>query len=320
MDKKDLKYKQWMVTILSNKEGTLPLPDIATVKSHFDEECEQWVFQEETHENSTVDKTHYQCCIMLKIRKRKATVLKSLVDGLGHPLDRIRVDKMAGKWGQAVLYCSKADTKVGDTYSSDALVPVYNQDDIAFLKDPEKRYPWQNAILTKIFDNVPHTVKTPDDRTVYWITDINGCSGKSKLVKFACVSNSECVKLSFSTAGQLRSALTHLGPKKVYWIDIPRTVGDDDSLNDILTVVEDLKNGHITSAYYGAYNQLMMAPPSVVIFSNDRPPIKKLSTDRWKCYIIKNKELRYAIDNFDYQDEGFSMINEGVPYASETIV
>lgn len=188
----------------------------------------------------------------------------------------------------------------------------YDYQDVAFLGNPEKRFPWQNTLLEELFDSIPHSLKTADDRTIVWVTDQQGCSGKSKLVKYMCSHNDNTAKLGFGTANQLRSAVVTVGPKKLYIIDIPRTLGEDDSVNDILSVIEDIKNGFVVSSFYGTYTKLIFTPPHIVIFSNSRCPVNKLSGDRWKCYIILEKELRYSIDNFDYIDKGYSMTNEGV--------
>lgn len=311
MDKSELKYKNWMVTILSNKEGTLPLPEYQELRRVLNEEGDKWVFQEEAHENAEIEKTHYQACLITNIRKRKKTLLKNLSDALNHPIERIRVDKMAGTWDQAVLYCSKTESRTSDTQFSNNMENTYDFSDIAFLDDEEKRYPWQNKILEELFTETPLIIKTPDDRTIYWITDEQGNSGKSKLVKYICTHNDLCVKLSFGTANQLRAATVTMGARKVYILDVPRTLGQDDSMNDILSQIEDLKNGYVVSSFYGNYQKLLMNPPHVVVFSNQRCPVEKLSKDRWKCYIIKDKELKYSIDNEDYVDKGYSMAREG---------
>lgn len=76
--------------------------------------------------------------------------------------------------------------------------------------------------------------------------------------------------------------------------------------------MEDLKNGHVVSSFYGNYTKLVMTPPLVVVFSNIRCPVNKLSTDRWLCYTIVNKELRYSFENIDYIEKGYSLSHEGI--------
>ena len=68
--------------------------------------------------------------------------------------------------------------------------------------------------------------------------------------------------------------------------DLHRTRGKSDSLTDILSVIEDIKDGFVTSSMYGGDKQLMMSPPTVIVFSNIRLPYNSLSEDRWDLYTI----------------------------------
>ena len=309
--KKDLKYKHWMITVLSNKDGSLELPsnDIMTIA--FNREGEKWLYQEEKHENSE-GKTHYQCCLETTIRKRQQTLLNNLAESLDHPIERIRVDRMLGSWDQAIAYCSKSESSIEGSLRSNKIPFQYDKGDIEFLKDPGRRYPWQNSILDKIFEAVPMAIKNADDRKIYWVTDEHGNTGKSKLLKYLCAYNSSIAKLPFGSAQQLRSAIITIGQQDMYVVDCPRTLGTDDSIRDIASVIEDLKNGFVVSSFYGNYAKLVMPPPQVLVFSNMRCPTASLSADRWECYIINNnKELKYSLDNPDYVEKGYSMTYEG---------
>ena len=66
----------------------------------------------------------------------------------------------------------------------------------------------------------------------------------------------------------------------------------------MMSSIEELKNGHIVSHMYGRYSQLLMDPPHVVIFSNQKCPQHTLTKDRWKTFrITKNFELKSYEDN-----------------------
>ena len=81
------------------------------------------------------------------------------------------------------------------------------------------------------------------------------------------------------------------GIKKCYFIDLPRNRGKSDSLADILSVIEDVKNGFVTSSMDEGDKQLMMVPPTVIVFSKTTLPLHSLSEDRWDLYTI-NPNLR----------------------------
>ena len=298
--KSDLKYSMWMITIMHPDGGLLPLASL--VEDVFSQEGADWVYQLETHENSKEEnKQHYQCCLRTFIRTRKDTLLRKLSENLSHPVDYIRVENVKGTWQQAVMYCSKTETKAAETEMSPSVRATqevtYYQQDVRILNYSKERYPWQNRLLSLLFDddNVegspPRKIRIPDDRTIIWISDPVGNSGKSKLVKYIAANNPLATKISFGTANQLRSSIIAQGPKKLYFIDIPRTIGKDDSLNDVLSVCEELKNAYVTSSFYGNHTQLLFDPPHVVIFSNAECPIHKLSGDRWETYTIRDRNL-----------------------------
>ena len=101
----------------------------------------------------------------------------------------------------------------------------------------------------------------------------------------------EVAKITFGTASQLRSSIISAGPKKCYFLDLPRTIPNDDSLTLILGVIEDIKNGHIVFNIYGRYGSLLMDPPHILIFANVKCPKESLSEDRWQIYEIQSKKL-----------------------------
>lgn len=166
----------------------------------------------------------------------------------------------------------------------------YTGRDIRILDQRENRYPWQNDVVDIVYDERREILRISDDRTIHWITDKFGCSGKSKLVKWLCVNLPDSIsKISFGSANQLRSSLVGIGPRDVYFVDMPRTLGQEDNINNIITCLEDLKNGHIVSAMYGRSKTLLMDPPHVIVLSNKPCPLKTMTQDRWKIWQIESK-------------------------------
>lgn len=163
----------------------------------------------------------------------------------------------------------------------------YTGDDLSFFKDKSNFYPWQKDLYDKIFDSEDN-LKPIDARKIISIVDPVGKSGKSSFVKFLCYKRKDFVKLSYGTSMQLRSAILSVGPKKAYLIDLPRTPGSFDKTSDILSVIEDLKNGHLTSPMYGKYSNMLMNPPIVIVFSNTFFPFDSLSADRWDSFVIES--------------------------------
>lgn len=106
------------------------------------------------------------------------------------------------------------------------------------MKNPR---PFQKEII----DLVTKTI--PDDRQIIWIVDKEGKKGKTKLIKHLCYHHAEDIScILIGTSSQLRNALIGIGERRTYILDLPRTRGINDSMVDLISVIESLKNGHIT--------------------------------------------------------------------------
>ncbi len=266
-------YKKWVITLNSDEQGLLL--DRTQFIVWLEKHCDKYCFRAEV--GSETGRLHYQCAVKLKIRKRKKTFLTNL-DELCYNKKYIQTARMFGTWEENVSYISKEETGVGPVFSN---CPYYTGMDIEFLNKIEKRYPWQSALIDELLETHQLSFKTPDDRKIYWITDKTGNSGKSKFTKWLVIRYKSCVKVPFGTASQLRSSLIEAGPQLCYIIDIPRTLGRDDDINSLISVVEDLKNGFLVSSMYGKNKTLIMNPPHVVVFSNQNAPFDSMSSDRW---------------------------------------
>lgn len=296
MDKSENKYRYWVFTWNDNDHG---LPEFKKLKKFLDFYAEDYVFQEEKGE--LTGRNHYQGLIKSKNRSRHQTVLKEFREQFGENSEQVQhltIDRMRGTWAEAYSYCTKKETRVGELAEAVSR-QQYEGNDIDFLEDPNRRYPWQNQIHDKIFESDQISIKDADDREITWVFDPQGNSGKSKYIKYLCSNSSDIVKVTFGTAPQLRSAIISCGIKKVYIIDMPRTLASEDSLPSLISTIEDLKNGFVVSVFYGKYQSLVMSPPHVYIFSNIRCPINMLSSDRWfNCEI--NKENMTLEERHDY--------------------
>lgn len=175
-----------------------------------------------------------------------------------------------------------------------SIMHSYDANDLIIFDDYKNLYPWQKQVYNIIFNenkefNVPH------NRKIISIVDSVGNTGKSNFIKWLCYNNADqFIKLSYGTASQLRSAIVSAGPRIGYIIDLPRTQGTNDKIADILSVIEDLKNGYVTTAMYGRNASLMIKPPFVFVLSNRFLPYSALSEDRWETFeiIFGTKKLR----------------------------
>ena len=112
-------------------------------------------------------------------------------------------------------------------------------------------------------------------------------------------------KLPVSTVERLISAVTKLiGQEEVdvLMINLTKTKGQDQSLADLFSATEDIKDGFIVDTLYGKYVEAIFDPPIVLVFTNEKldEHITKLSRDRWlRLYINSNYTIEYRIENED---------------------
>lgn len=286
INQEDYKYKKWIFTWNETNDGFLV--DEQVLENLLKALMEEYAFQKER-----VTRTHYQGYFKTKVRARKKTVLNLFnlyMRGLPpEALKQLTIINAKGTTDEIITYVSKSESRISETRYS-ALLQPYQQSDLAVLSQRDKWYPWQDTLHNLLF--IGNVIRKPDDRTIIWIRDILGNSGKSKLVKYYVYNHpNEIVKIPFGSSTQLRSSICAVGPRKLYFIDIPRTLGREDNIDDLLSVIEDIKNGFVVSGMYGKHQQLLFEPPHIVVFSNMACPTKKLSGDRWVNYDIEYAKI-----------------------------
>jgi len=297
----DYKYKSWVFTW--NADSKEILIDRFLLESILKCFSTEYIFQEEF-----VTRRHYQGFFKTEHRMRKHTVLNlfRINGGIIEPresyenlfdISNLTINHVYGTDKEVISYVTKSESRVGETIYSQNLLP-YSTSDLAILENRDRWYLWQSTLAEILFDDKTNVMSRydklskPDDRTIIWIKDAIGCSGKSKFVKYVVNRfKDEVIKLPFGSPSQLRSAVCIAGPKKVYFIDIPRTMAREEDLDAVYSVIEDIKNGFVSTSMYGQFKQLLFDPPHIIIFSNKDCPTAKLSRDRWHEYQIVNNEL-----------------------------
>lgn len=273
------KYKNFIFTWNEDSNGHLIEPK--SLELVLSKTYREYLFQKERGEET--QRLHYQGYFISDIRKRKSTILNDF-KSLGLDITNLTVNPMQGSVEQNNLYCTKSNTAIGEIYSNKL---IYTGEDIKLLDEENNRYQWQEKLFHYFFKDDVHIIKDPtSSREIVWVYDVSGNSGKSLFTKWISYRNNSITKVAFGSAQQLRSALVTIGPKKMFILDIPRTLGEDDSLKNIYSVIEDLKNGYLVSSFYGTHKELIFDSPHVLIFSNMRPDLTYLSSDRWKIFTI----------------------------------
>lgn len=171
-------------------------------------------------------------------------------------------------------YCMKQDTRQEGPWADKA---VYMGQDL-----PSVLRPWQEEVKKLCLQD-------PDDRTIYWIYDKEGSSGKSKFAKYMQFHH-DVVKLTYADAKDLLNLVTKFQGRRCYIFDLSRTKPATFSSMDMYSAMEDIKNGHFINTKYET-ESVLMACPNIIVFANILPDTDKLSNDRWNIMYMKDQNL-----------------------------
>lgn len=214
---------------------------------------------------------HYQGYAHKKTKvraKQLAIATNSLFNGIRIvPASRAGIESLK-------TYCLKDDTRVSGPYSDR---PVYAGQDL-----PVTLYSWQAEVVRII-------TEPADDRTIHYIFDPTGNTGKSKLVKILIYK----YKVNFlcqAATQDLLYLVAHSPPSHAYVVDCTRSKPKSVAYSDLYVAIEQLKNGVIMSTKYTPLT-VLRTPPHVIVFSNSFPKLGLLSQDRWKIWTIQNRTL-----------------------------
>lgn len=254
--------KHWCFTWNNAPEGS---EDLIMLNDKVSKYC----FQEEIGDSGTY---HFQGYLEFNRKIRPMSVFKQ---GTIH-WEKCR-DIKASK-----AYCSDATKrKIGGRLWENCLP--------ARVIDPlegKQLYQWQaktNEIIKE----------EPDDRTIHWIWESAGCTGKTSFIKHRLMNPglSTCTYV-MGGSKDVKYALIQMAeiPKTVF-VDLSRTVEGFVSYQ----MLEEVKNGLIFSTKYESGMKLYN-PPHLIVMANFPPEFSKLSLDRWKVWKIVDKDLVPAMD------------------------
>lgn len=136
--------------------------------------------------------------------------------------------------------------------------------------------PWQQELADVVSNS-------PDPRKVNWLWSVQGNVGKSYMADYLAAFHDAMIL----TPGK-KQDLTYIwtqSPKPICIFDLSRTVAPDPELRHgpldvIYSLMEDLKNGRMTSTKYES-KSVFFAVPHVIVFANFEPDRSKMSEDRW---------------------------------------
>lgn len=223
------------------------------------DKCALYSIGEEIGETGT---PHLQGYIEFNVKVRPLSVLK---------IKEIHWEKCKGSKIENLNYTQK-EGKFIQNFTSN------------YIEEIDKFYDWQKLILNILSQE-------PDNRTIHWIWEPNGCAGKTIFQKYVFTHLEDVVVLSGKGSDMKNGIVSYynLNNKlpKIVLINIPRCSKDFVSWAGI----EEIKDMFFYSGKYEG-GMICGASPHLVCFANCEIPVnyetgeKKLSEDRFKIYKI----------------------------------
>lgn len=239
------------------------------------EECDTWTYQLEcTKEGTSEENWHYQGCCQLKKRCRPVT------QAIQWNTEMRGVELSAAKDYESLRkYCCKSDTRKAGPWAEKPLQKFDMQRGLSKLKFVKKK--WQDKIWEVISAD-----PADDERNVHWIYDPKGCGGKSMWAKMISKENDWPI-IDPGEKKDMQCMLSNNRDRCTIIFDIPRTY-QKKYWSDTYALIETVKNGGYMCGKYKS-EFISQDPPHILVFSNERPDISKLSEDRWCLYRLDDK-------------------------------
>lgn len=190
---------------------------------------------------------------------------------------RAHWEQAKGSPEQNFKYCSKDGIIESKGYEKKECFKELIRAKLLKKYDNVEWKPWQQRIL-KIIEEVP------DTRTINWVCDYKGNSGKSYLTKYIALTNEVII-----ADGKKDNIFNQVNRKisedekefKLVLLDIPRS--SEGYIN--YGVLEQLKNGLIYSGKYEG-GLCLFDDVHVIVFANFMPDKSQFSEDRWNIIEI----------------------------------
>lgn len=226
--------------------------------------CKRLVWQWEKGESGNI---HIQGALEFWKRQRPMGACKELHGA--------HWEKMRAKGDEAYVYASKEETRE-DTGVIHGWKPKKQVQTIQEL------YPWQ--------EEVRHIcMSEADDRTIMWIWESEGNTGKSSFTKYMCVHYGALV-VSGKTA-DIHNGILKWKEDTGEWPDIVIVDVPRENLEYInYGAIEKVKDGCFYSGKYEG-GMVLMNSPHVIFFANEPPRLCAMSADRWDVRMIQSKVM-----------------------------
>ena len=234
---------------------------------------------------------HWQCYYELAERTESARGDIGWI--LGH--DEFHVEKARGTQRANVKY----------VYASESSGKYWEAGFVEYVKNcevPRDYTPWVEASVNFWRNWQPRpfqreltdiVLNKDDDRSIYWIYEPVGNTGKTKLAEYLHIYHGAIV--TGGAASDMKHAVKRWQEIAGHYpmiiiVDVARS---DRFTNYSAKALEAIKNAFFFSGKYESGMAHARDKPQVIVFANREPKRSNFSTDRWKVAWIVNNELKW---------------------------
>lgn len=155
--------------------------------------------------------------------------------------------------------------------------------DYVLRMEREGMYPWQRKVVDSI--------ETDGERIVNFVVDSRGNSGKSTIGMWLLVKGYGKRLACTASPKELSASVLDTPNKKCFIVDLPRTFRNHEAMEKLFGAIEEIKNGFAEDHRYH-HRMATFQPPAVWVFANSLPDLSFLSMDRWRIWLLEDKDLR----------------------------
>jgi len=183
---------------------------------------------------------------------------------------------------QAATYC----TKEGDyEIVGSAIEELLDESDNGkYVKEIEVMYDWQKEITALLLE-------APDERTIYWYFEPEGCTGKTTFGKWMYTHPEDVGGNVLILSGKADNMKHGIINYKEEFKCLPRTVIMNVPRTNLrflsYTGIEEVKDMFFHSGKYEG-GHVCGPEPHLIVFANEPPEAGRVSIDRWKIREIKD--------------------------------
>lgn len=266
-------------TISEEIEGfeELRLKDYVT---NFGRLAKKWAFQMEKGESGFV---HLQCRVSLHKKKRLAEMIIFMKNCDFEPFKGAHISPTSNNGSKNFDYVLKFDTVIlgpwtdQDQNLQDIIEPPYIPRQV---REIETLYPWQQSIVDSF--------QVWDKRTINLLYNKSGNIGKSTLVSVCRAFKLARVLPPVNETKDLLRMVCDMPTSNAYMFDMPKSMNKD-RLYQFYAAIETIKDGYAYDDRYH-FQEKIFDCPAIWIFANRLPDLDLLSVDRWKFWMITDKE------------------------------